>query len=287
MTSSSPHIFDRARVRRNRAAMAGGMGFLADHAAMLLAERLDDVRREFPLALQIGARDENGAMARHPKIGRLVRADLHGGDLAMDEELLPFAPASFDLVLSPFALHTVNDVPGALIQIRRALRPDGLFLAAFPGGETLFELRESLMQAEMSLRGGVSPRLYPFMDKPQAGALMQRAHFALPVVDSERVTVTYDDPLKLLRELRLMGEGAAVAARSRAVPPRRLFAAAADYYRRHFSDPDGRVRATFEFITLTGWAPHESQQQPLKPGSGKISLADALGTHEQGTGEKP
>jgi hypothetical protein len=171
--------------------------------------------------------------------------------------------------------------------MRRILKPDGLMMAAFPGGETLYELRESLMHAEMALAGGVSPRVAPFADKQQAGALMQRAQFALPVVDSERITVTYAHPFKLLHELRLMGEGNALAARNRRIPPKALFAAAADYYIKNFSDPDGRIRATFDIIYLTGWAPHESQQQALKPGSGKISLAEALETTEHSTGERP
>lgn len=287
MTATNPHIFDRARVCRNRAAMRGDMGFLADHAAKILAERLSDVTRRFPRALQIGARCNPAILKDTGKTDQTIIADMHGGDVRIDEEFLPFAAQSFDLILSPFSLHTVNDVPGALIQIKRALRADGLFLAAFPGGETLFELRESLMMAEINLRGGASPRLYPFMDKPQTGALLQRAHFSLPVVDSEIVTVTYDDPMKLLRELRLMGEGSAITARSRSIPPKALFDNATAHYRRHFSDPDGRVRATFEFIIMTGWSPHESQQKPLKPGSGKISLATALGTDEHGTGEHP
>lgn len=278
-------VFDRAHVRRHRARARPENDFLFRHALHIVAERLSDVRRDFPRALQIGARP--GCRLSAPQIGRLTTMDWQDADVTADGELLPFAPASFDLIVSCFDLHLVNDVPGALAQIKRALKPDGLFIAAFPGGATLSELRDSMMQAEMTVRGGVSPRVAPFADKQDAGALMQRAQFALPVVDSERVVVTYDHPLKLMHELRFMGEGNAVAARARSVPPRALFAAAADHYARHYSDPDGRARATFEIIVMTGWAPHESQQKPLRPGSGKIALADALGTVEHGAGETP
>lgn len=278
-------VFDRAHVRRHRARARPESDFMFRRTLDIVAERLGDVRRDFPRALQIGCRP--GCRLAGPRIGRLITMDWQDADIAGDEEFLPFAPESFDLVVSCFGLHTVNDIPGALAQIRRALKPDGLFIGAFPGGETLTELRASMMQAEMAVRDGVSPRVAPFADKQDAGALMQRAQFALPVVDSERFVVTYDHPLQLMRELRAMGEGNAVAARPRHTTPRALFAAASEYYMKHFSDPDGRVRATFEVIVLTGWAPHESQPKALRPGSGKIALADALGTVEQGAGEKP
>lgn len=278
-------VFDRAHVRRHRARAHADCDFLFRYALNSLGERLLDVRRDFPRALQIGVRP--GCTLVTPRIGRLFTMDWQDGEVTGDEEFLPFAPGTFDLALSCFSLHTVNDVPGALAQLKRTLNPDGLFLAAFPGGDTLIELRESMMQAEMQICGGVSPRVAPFADKQAAGALMQRVQFALPVVDSERIVVTYDHPLKLMRELRMMGESNAVDARRRTIPPRELFAAASDYYIKNFSDPDGRVRATFEIIVLTGWAPHASQQQPLRPGSGKIALADALGTVEQGTGDRP
>lgn len=278
-------VFDRKAVRRNRAQAdrpdAPDCDFLFAHMQGAVRERLADVRRVFPRALQHGVR------ARHApdygdKAGRLFTMDWDAAQVVADGEFLPFAPQSFDLVTDIFTLHAVNDVPGALAQKLRLLKPDGLFLAAFPGGESLYELRESLMQAEMAVDGGVSPRIFPFIEKQQAGALMQRAQFALPVVDSERVIVTYDHPLKLMRELRMMGEGNAIAERRNRFSSRALFAAACDYYFRHFSEPDGRIRATFEIIYLTGWAPHESQQKPLPRGSGKISLAAALAD-----GEKP
>lgn len=279
-------IIDRHSVRRNRARARDEYAFLYAHILRGMSERLLDIKRDFPRALQIGVRP-GYELDHHGKIDKLITMDWADADICGDEEFLPCAPESFDLIVNIFSLHNINDVPGALIQMRRALKPDGLMIAAFPGGDTLTELRESLMQAELHLKGGASPRIAPFADKQQAGALLQRAQYALPVVDSEYVTVTYDHPLKLMRELRYMGEGNSLVARSRHFAPRALFAAASAYYQQHFSDPDGRIRARFEIIFMTGWAPHESQQKPLPRGSGKISLADALQTTEYGTGEKP
>jgi SAM-dependent methyltransferase len=283
-------IFDRAAVRRNRnraAARFAAHDFLFQWTVRQLHDRLGDVRRDFPLALQIGARGDCAA----PQIGRLIRLDLGEnllgpGGIQGDEEALPFAAGSFDLVLSPLSLHTVNDLPGALVQIRRALRPDGLFMGAMLGGETLHELRQCLMQAEMSVRNGASPRVAPFADKQQMGSLMQRGGFALPVVDSEIVTVTYENPFRLMRDLRFMGEGNAVAERSRAPLPRAMLQEAARLYAQNFAEPGGRIAATFEIIFLIGWAPHESQQKPLRPGSAEKSLAEALGATETSAGEK-
>ena len=206
---------------------------------------------------------------------------------AGDEEALPFAAASLDLATSVLALQFVNDLPGALAQIRRALRPDGLFLAALVGGETLHELAAVLTEAEAELTGGASPHVAPFLEVRTAGALLQRVGFALPVVDQDRLTVRYADPLALMRDLRAMGAGNPLAERSRR-PLRRdvLFRAVAAYAAR-FADPDGRIRASFDVISLSGWAPHESQQKPLRPGSAQARLADVLGTTERSTGEKP
>lgn len=276
-------VFDRQRLRMNQRRARAGHDFLHAHAARSISERLLDINRRFDRAVVIGA----DLPINTEKIGTAWRMGSTDAAIMGDEEFLPFAPASLDLAVSIMSLHKVNDVPGALLQARRALKPDGLFMAAFAGGETLYELRESLMQAEISLRGGTSPRVFPFMHKPDAGALMQRAQFALPVVDSERIVATYGDPLKLMHDLRYMGEGNAIAARDHRPPGKALFAAARDYYRQRFSEPDGTVRATFEIIYMTGWAPHESQQKPLPRGSGKIALADALGTVEQGSGERP
>jgi SAM-dependent methyltransferase len=180
------------------------------------------------------------------------------------------------LVLSVLALHEVNDVPGILIQMRRILKPDGLMLAVMPGGDTLTELRQSLTQAESELYSGASPRVLPFADVRTAGALLQRTGYALPVTDAETLTVRYDHLFALMRDLRGMGTQNALHARPRKPVGRRFFQRAAEIYASDFSDPDGRIRATFSFISLSGWAPHESQQKPLKPGSGKVSLASIL-----------
>lgn len=202
-----------------------------------------------------------------------------------DEEFLPFANESFDLVLGTLNLHTVNDLPGALLQIRKSLKPDGLFLASMLGGETLYELRQVMTQAEMNTRGGISPRIAPFADKQQMGALLQRAGFNLPVVDSDIITVTYDNIFKLFHDLRYMGEGNAIAARDKTPPGKKLFMEAARLYQEQFAGADGRITASFEIIFLTGWAPHSSQQKPLRPGSAETSLADALSTREIKTGD--
>ena len=204
-----------------------------------------------------------------------------------DEEALPFRDASLDLVVSALALHFVNDLPGALIQIRRALKPDGLFLAAMLGGDTLTELRQSFAEAEAEIEGGISPRVAPFADVREMGALLQRAGFALPVTDVERITVRYSSPFILMSELRRMGASNALAERRRTPLRRATLDRMAEIYAQRFSDRDGKIRATFEVIWLSGWAPHESQQKPLRPGSARTRLADALGVREHSTGEKP
>lgn len=256
--------------------------------------------RSFPLAVDLGARE--GALKRAlssspaaERIGLLVEADLSevmlrsrgGPRLVLDEERLPFAPRSLDLVTSTLALHWTNDLPGVLAQIRRALKPDGLFLGAIFGGSTLTELRWALTQAESELTGGAGPRVSPFAGAYDGASLLQRAGFALPVADTDIATVRYEHPLRLLQDLRAMGETNVLVERSRRPLSRPVLARAFELYAERFSDPDGRVRATFEIVTLTGWAPHASQQQPLKPGSAKTRLADALKTKEMGAGEKP
>jgi SAM-dependent methyltransferase len=200
--------------------------------------------------------------------------------------LLPFAPASFDLVVSGLNLHLVNDLPGALVQIRRALKPDGLFLAAILGGRTLRELREAFTVAESEITGGASPRVIPFADIRDCGALLQRAGFALPVTDADKVDASYATPFDLMRDVRNMGAANMLAARSRKPLSRAVLLRAAEIYAERFSLDNGRVTATFEIIHLTGWAPHESQPKPLAPGSAKTRLADALGAEERGAGEK-
>jgi SAM-dependent methyltransferase len=203
-----------------------------------------------------------------------------------DEETLPFRDASLDLVVSALALQFVNDLPGTLIQIRRALKPDGLFLAAMIGGDSLVELREAFAQAEAEIEGGVSPRVAPFADLRDLGALLQRAGFALPVTDADRLTVRYASPLALMHDLRRMGAGNALTERRRMPLRRSTLRRMIEIYAERFSDPDGRIRATFEIVWLSGWAPHESQQKPLAPGSAKTRLADALRAQEISAGEK-
>ncbi len=296
---TSPEIFDRRQIRRNleRAAPAPhGVDFLVLHAAEELAGRIGGIKRSFTLAADTGS--YHGAMARALKerIGGMSTVSLSGAPALAEacpapravasEEALPLKEGAFDLIASALSLHLVNDLPGALIQIRRALRPDGLFLGALLGGDSLFELRQAFMMAETETLGGITPRVFPTADVRDMGGLLQRAGFALPVADSEHLTVTYADPLALMRELKAMGAANPLAARSRKPLRRDTLARAAALYSERFGEPDGRVRATFEILYLCGWAPHESQQKPLKPGSAAARLADALGTREIPAGDK-
>ncbi|MGO4736039.1 methyltransferase domain-containing protein [Bosea sp. 2KB_26] len=290
--AEGPLVFDRDLVRRRQArAVAGGYpDFLLARASEDLDERLAAVLRRFALAADLGTPLPVAAPVLRTKAEALWRmAETEGarGDVVGDLERLPLAAASIDLAASLLALHGVNDLPGALIQIRRALRPDGLFIGCLLGGRTLQELREVLLAAEAETTGGVSPRVAPFADLRDMGSLLQRAGFALPVVDSELVTVRYRDLFGLLRDLRAMGWANALADRRKAPLRRDTLLRAAALYAERFADPDSRLRATFEIVWLSGWAPHESQQKPLRPGSAKARLADALGVPEIGTGEKP
>ena len=264
--------------------------FLLARVADELAERLAIVQRCFPLAVNVGA--HHGLLSRRIRglagVERIVDLDAtaalltDAADLRVvaDEEALPFADASVDLFVSALALQLVNDLPGALLQMRRALRPDGLLLAALLGGGTLHELREAWLAAESDLSGGASPRVAPFADVRDLGSLLQRAGFALPVVDSETVTVTYSDPLSLMREVKAMGASNMLLARRRRPVSRSLLMRAAEIYADRFGAADGRVPVTFEILTLTAWAPDPSQPQPLRPGSAQTRLADALGVKE-------
>jgi len=296
MTAAPPSLFDRAlhRAHLDRASRDYGRGgFLKARAAEDAADRLSAVLHEFPVAADLGARD--GALARalvgtpaQKRIGTLIEADLShkmlhldrvqhfGPRLVCDEERLPFAEASLDLVVSLLSLHWTSDLVGALVQIRRALKPDGLFMGALLGGATLTELRQSLLAAEAEVWGGAGLRVSPFADGFDAAGLLQRAGFALPVADVDRVTVRYDHPLKLLADLRAMGETNALADRARKPLTRQVLARMCEIYQERFGLPDGRVPATFEIVSAAGWVPHPSQQQPLKPGSAKMRLADAL-----------
>lgn len=293
------NVFDRriVRLRRDRAAKRlDDHDFLLREVGERLADRLDDFRRRFPLALDLGC--HRGAFSdvvgARGGIQTLVHADLSEAmtkrapppAVVADEEALPFGPSAFDAVFSLLSLHWVNDLPGALAQVRLALKPDGLFMAAMLGGETLKELRHALMEAEIAVDGGLSPRVSPFADVRDAGALLQRAGFALPVVDTETITVSYPDPFRLIADLRGMGESNAVLHRRKSISRRATLVDAAARYAGTFAEEDGRVPATFQVIYLTGWAPDASQQKPLHPGSAKKRLADALGSSEISSGVK-
>ncbi len=286
-------IFDTARIAANRhRALRNNdakAAFLLDIAAEELGERLAVVERTFEQAVELhGA---TGAAARAAKatgkIAHLTRVESEKGYVTADDtfveaplEDIPLEPQSANLILAPLSLHLTNDTPGVFIQIRRALKPDGLFLAAIPGSGTLQELREVLLAAEIEMTGGASPRVIPFADVRDVGGLMQRAGFALPVIDAETYTVRYDSIFPLMRDLRAMGMTNPLAERSRKPLTRAFFLRAAEIYAERYSDPDGRIRATFSMIYVSGWAPHESQQKPLRPGSAKVRLADALKVEE-------
>jgi SAM-dependent methyltransferase len=294
---SAPRVFDRLllRRRRRRALKLGPATFLIDRVADDLADRLAAVLRRFAVAADLGT--PTGALRRllAPRVDALIAVDADalalrddaGPKVVADEEALPFADGSLDLVVSALALQSVNDLPGALVQVRRALRPDGLFLAALLGGDTLTELRASFTAAETEMEGGVSPRVAPFIDAREAGALLQRAGFALPVADVDRIVVRYASPFDLMRDLRRMGASNALAERRRVPLRRATLMRMAEAYAARFADADGRVRASFDVVWLSGWAPHASQPQPLKPGSAQARLADALGTREFSAGEPP
>lgn len=290
---SDSGIFNRELMlqyrRRAFAKALPGADFLLARAAEDLGDRLGAVERHFAIAVDLAGHNGLGALAlaRSDKADKIIRIErdqafLRGAFPAIigDEEALPLDARSADLIVSLLALQSANDLPGVLIQIVRALKPDGLFLAAMAGAGTLGELRESLLQAEIELTGGGSPRVAPFADVRDAGALLQRAGFALPVTDVETVTVRYDSIFDLMRDLRAMGMQNALADRSRRPATRQLFMRAAQIYAERFADADGRIRATFSTIWMSGWAPHESQQKPLKRGSATSSLADALAKAE-------
>ncbi|PZV33845.1 class I SAM-dependent methyltransferase [Mesorhizobium kowhaii] len=274
-----------AHKRRALAHPVDGADFLMRRTAEDLADRLDAVERRFGKAAVLFCQTPAAAetLAESCKVAHIVRVEadtafLTGGGVGLIAplETVPFEPESLDLAVSLLSLQAMNDVPGMLIQIRRALRPDGLFLGAFAGAGTLFELRESLLAAETELYGGASPRVIPFTDVRDAGALLQRAGLALPVADVETVTVRYASLFGLMADLRAMGETSALTDRSRRPGARKLFARAAEIYAERFSDLDGRVRASFSIVWMSGWAPDASQQKPLKPGSAKVSLKTIL-----------
>jgi NADH dehydrogenase [ubiquinone] 1 alpha subcomplex assembly factor 5 len=300
--SSPVLVFDRHAVRRHRDRAARRLGthdFLFREASSRLAERLDDMNRTFPLALELGAHGGilSTELANRGGIETLVRCDVSAQmvraasgkksskcarAIVSDEEYLPFAPNTFDLIISCLSLHWVNDLPGALIQARRCLKPDGLFLAAIFGSGTLLELRQALLEAEMAESGGAGPRVSPFTDVRDAGSLLMRAGFALPVVDIDSLTVSYRSALDLMRDLRGMGEANAVAERRRSFTRRSTILRAAAIYADCHADASHRIPATFQILTLTGWAPHAMQPKALRPGSATHRLAEALDTSEIG-----
>jgi SAM-dependent methyltransferase len=295
--SQNPIIFDRSllRARRRRAERLSASDFLVERVAEEIADRLSVVLRQFDLAVDLGTPGEavRRALAASGKVGTIIAANplatrASAGALAAvaDEEALPFRDGALDLVVSALSLQFANDLPGALVQIRRALRPDGLLLAALPGGDTLTELRQAFAEAEAEMEDGISPRVAPFADLRELGALLQRTGFALPVTDVDRVSVRYASPLALMHDLRRMGATNVLTERQRKPLRRATLMRMIEIYGARFADADGRVRATFEIVWLSGWVPHESQQQPLRPGSAQHRLADALGTKEQPAGEK-
>jgi SAM-dependent methyltransferase len=294
-------IFDRRIHAQRQARAASGFAahsFLKQAAAEDIAMRLLAVNRSFGRVLDLGAHD--GTLGRTlnadptlaGRIGTVVSANLSAafarGPLSVvaDEEALPFADASFDLIVSALSLHWVNDLPGALIQIRRALKPDGLFIGIALGGRTLTELRQALLAAEADVRGGAANRVSPFMDVIDAAGLLQRAGFAMPVADNDARIVRYANPMRLLSDLRGMGETAAFENRDAPALTRGVLMRAMKTYIDRFSDSDGRVRATFEFVAMSGWAPAPDQPKAKRPGSATVRLADVLGVQERAAGEK-
>lgn len=271
-----PQLTDRAALSRNRyrARARGHADFLHHDVAGELKERLTEVNRRFT---------RPAVVTGFPAPWQAAFPEAH---IVPDDDTLVLGPEAHDLVIHALALHWANDPVGQLIQCRRALRPDGLFLAACFGGQTLAELRAALAGAEAEVLGGLSPRVAPMGEIRDLGALLQRAGFALPVADSTPRTVSYADAFRLMADLRAMGEGNALATRHKAPPPRRLFTRTAEIYASQFGGPDGRIRATFDIVFLTGWAPHPDQSRPLRPGSARARLADALGTEEIGTGDR-
>jgi SAM-dependent methyltransferase len=290
-SAAAPHpiaIFDRDALRRHRARAArrdADSGFLFREGAERLLDGLADIKRGFVCALDLDSRDPLIAeRLRAAGIDTVVAGE--DGPLTVDLEALPFAPASFDLVTSSLAFHWINDLPGTLLQLRHILKPDGLLLVNLFAGETLEALRVALIEAESEVENGASPRISPFADPRDLAGLLQRAGFALPVVDSDRVTVDYPNVWRLMRDLRAMGETNATALRHRHFTRRATLLRAAEIYRARFGDEAGRIPAEFEIATLTAWAPHQTQPRALRPGSAEARLAEALGTAERPAGDK-
>mgnify|MGYP000513011366 CR=1 FL=1 len=286
INTSDIQVFDRQTLRQARRRSAKNTRehmFLFDWAEAQIAERLLDVNRDFETALQIGMRNDGAALLKTGKIKTLHTTDIivegaAAPSVVSDEEFLPFKPAAFDLIISALNLHSVNDLPGALLQIRQSLKPDGLFVAAILGGETLHELRECLMQSELALKDGVSPRVFPFADKQQAGGLLQRAGFALPVIDRDACRVKYKSLKTLIEDLRDIGETNILSAYTPRYAGRQFLEEITENYLER--DGRGKYSVLLDILWMTGWAPHPAQPKPLKPGSAKTRLSDALGVKE-------
>ncbi len=294
-SETNPLIFDRALVKaRRRRFGATAPEFLSEFAVQELGERLAAITRSFESVCALNSAPGLGAALRAAGVeGRLITMDSNpdlldledGNAVVADEEFLPLAPHSISCILSVLSLQLVNDLPGSLIQIRRALVQDGLFLGVILGGASLSELRQVFLQAEAELSSGVGLRVAPFVEVRDLGGLLQRAGFALPVVDSDKISVRYDDFLSLLKDLRHLGWANPLVERPRSPLRRDVLLRAGELYHQRFSDPDGRVRASFELVWMTAWSPHESQPKPLRPGSARTRLADALGTKEHSLSE--
>jgi SAM-dependent methyltransferase len=269
--TAAPILFDRTLLARRleRAVTLGPATFLLDRVSEDMEERLAAVNRDFAEAADIWTPGEGLSLS-----GRLGKLRHIG--LALGDETLPLAPATLDLAVSALAFQFVNDLPGVLAQIRRALKPDGLLLAALIGGDSLTELRQSFAAAEAECEGGVSPRVAPFADLRDVGGLLQRAELALPVTDVDRVVVRYDNAFALMGDLRRMGATNILFERRRAPTRRATLMRMSQIYGERFADPDGRIRATFDIVWLSAWAPHESQPKPLRPGSARASLEEAV-----------
>ena len=293
---SVPILFDQRLIRQHRQRAShryADFAFLKDAAAIRLADRLELMRRHFDLCLDIGAHD--GRLAQHfaglGKIGHMIHTDpadgfalaskQHGSGVVHALGDLPYKPESFDAVFSCLSLHWVDDLPGLMMQARRLLKPDGLLLVSLLGGNSLAELKQALAEAEQDITGGLSPRCAPMADIRDIGGLMSRAGLALPVADSDRLTVNYPHMFELMEDLRGMGEQNAMLARLKTPTRRRVFMRAAEIYQQRFARADGQIPASFEIVTVTGWAPHESQQKPLRPGTAARRLASALESDEK------
>ncbi|HPF46121.1 MAG: methyltransferase domain-containing protein [Alphaproteobacteria bacterium] len=286
--SNESDLFNRSLIRLRRDKISttfANHDFLKKEISHRLVDNLGDIKKSFDIILNLNV--DESCLTRRFKQAFIISQDLSlnmlknvsGISIQADEEYLPYKNQGLELVLSCLNLHWVNDLPGTLIQILRSLKPDGLFLGAIFGGETLTELRQSMLKADIELRGGTSPHISPFIDVRDAGSLLQRAGFALPVVSTERITVTYSDALGLMKELKAMGENNALIKQYKGLTSPRLMVKTAEIYHQSYANKDGRVPATFDIVYLQGWAPHESQQKPLKPGTAKISLKEALGTN--------